>query len=92
MVSRRSKAMVERVSWFSPIDYEIMMFFEDHDIIASPKIISVNIEYDRRYTSKRCRKLEDTGLLTKEDDGLYQLTDFGRSFLAGNVDADDLED
>lgn len=69
-----------------------MMFFENHDTIASPKIISVSIDYDRRYTSKRCRNLEDTGLLTKEDGGLYQLTELGRSFLAGNVDSDDLED
>ena len=81
--------MVERVSWPSPIDYEIMMLFENydvfenHDIIASTKIISVNTGYDCRYMSKRCRVLEDAGLPTKQEGGLYQLAEVGRSFLAG---------
>jgi len=83
--------MVERVSWFSPIDYEILMFFEEHDILASPKVISTNIDYDRQYTSKRCRELLKEGILQKDDSGLYELTAFGRSFLAGEIDADELE-
>ncbi|RDZ43428.1 phage repressor protein [Haloferax sp. Atlit-19N] len=82
--------MVERVSWFSPVDYEILLFFEEHDIGVSPKIMAFNIDYDRQYVYKRLRSLVDAGLLASEE-GVYQLTDFGRDFLAGRVDADDVE-
>ncbi|WP_138006548.1 MarR family transcriptional regulator [Halalkalirubrum salinum] len=83
--------MVERVSWFSPVDYEILMFFENHDILASPKVIAVNIDYDRQYTSKNCRKLAEVDLLRKDESGLYGLTEKGRSFLAGSVDPSELK-
>lgn len=83
--------MVERVSWFSPIDYEILIFFENHDIIVSPKILSVNIGYDRQYTSKRMNVLADNDLLKKRNSGLYELSKTGRLFLAGNLDPSSLE-
>ena len=84
--------MVERVSWFSPVDYEILLFFENHDIEASAKVISANIEYDRQYVSKRLRELADESLLQKNDEsGLYELSEHGRDFLAGDLNASDLE-
>lgn len=84
--------MVERVSWFSPIDYEILLFYEDHDILASPKVISVNIDYNRQYTSKRLNALSNHEIIHKdEDSGLFGLTDKGRKFLAGELDASELE-
>ncbi|SEP25286.1 hypothetical protein SAMN04487948_12716 [Halogranum amylolyticum] len=85
------KEMVERVSWMSPIDYEILLFFETHDILVSPKVLSVNIGYDRQYTSKRCRVLMDAGILEKDESELYGLSDSGRAFLAGELDAEVLE-
>ncbi|MFC4449812.1 MarR family transcriptional regulator [Halorussus aquaticus] len=84
--------MVERVRWMSPIDYEILLFFEDHDILVSPKVLAVNIDYDRQYTSKRCRKLTQEGILEQDDSGLYRLSDKGRKFLSGDLDAEELED
>lgn len=86
------KDMVERVSWMSPIDYEILLFYDNHDIFASPKVVSVNIDYDRQYTSKRIRNLRDEGILEKDDSGLYSLTGKGRQFLAGELEASELED
>ena len=91
------QSMVERVSWMSPIDYEILSFFEDHDIVASPKVIALNIEYDRQYTSKRCRALESEEILTSSETGVYSLSERGRKFLLGEIDPeefekDDLED
>jgi len=86
------REMVERVSWFSPVDYEILLFFEDHDILASPKVIASNIDYDRQYVSKRCLNLIEVNLLRKDDSNLYELSDFGRDFLNGNVDAEEIEE
>lgn len=83
--------MVERVSWFKPVDYEIMIFFQDHDISASPKVIAANIGYDRQYTSKSCRRLLHTDLLEKGPNGLYSLSDEGESFLKGDLEPDKIE-
>ncbi|MBP1985959.1 MarR family transcriptional regulator [Halolamina salifodinae] len=84
--------MVERVSSFSPVDYEILQFFEEHDILASPKVVAVNIDYDRQYVSKRLGELRDLDLLRKDESGLYELTDYARSFLDGEVDPEKLEE
>lgn len=86
------RKMVERVSWMSPIDYEILSFFEDHDILASPQVIAANIDYDRNYTGKRCRNFKKYELLERDENGLYELSEKGRAFLAGELDASELED
>lgn len=91
LIVRSLKEMVERVEWMSPIDYEILLFFEEHDIHVSPKVLGANIDYDRQYTSKRCRKLLEEDILRKDEDGLYILTETGRRFLAGDLDASELE-
>ncbi len=83
--------MVERVDWMSPIDYFILDFYEEHDIQASPKVVAANIDYERVYTSKRLKELVSEGLLQQGENGLYSLTDRGRAFIEGELDADDLE-
>lgn len=83
--------MVHRVSWMSPIDYHILEFFEDHDITASPKVIAYNIGYDQQYCSKRCRVLEEHGILKRPETGLYELTEKGRNFIFGDLDPSELE-
>ncbi|MFH5800443.1 MarR family transcriptional regulator [Haladaptatus sp. CMAA 1911] len=84
--------MVERVRWMSPIDYEILLFFEEHDILVSPKVLALNIDYNRQYTSKRCRTLTEKGILSQKSNGVYELSEKGRQFLAGDLDADELEE
>ncbi|WP_306052073.1 MarR family transcriptional regulator [Natronococcus wangiae] len=83
--------MVERVPWMSPVDYEIILFFDEHPIQVSPKVLAANIEYDRQYVSKRCRTLTDAGLLESVDTGLYQLTEAGQAYLDGELDVSELE-
>ena len=85
-----SRTMVERVEWFSPIHYEILTFFQEHDIQISPRDLAVNIDYDRGYTGKECRTLAQAGLLQNQN-GVYQLTDFGRAFLSGKVDSGEVQ-
>ncbi|ARS91926.1 phage repressor protein [Natrarchaeobaculum aegyptiacum] len=82
--------MVERVSWFSPVHYEILGFFERHDIWISARGLAKNIDYDRNYVSRECPLLVEHGLLQKEGT-IYSLTGRGRAFLAGEIDPDDLE-
>lgn len=89
-VSTIPREMVERVEWFSPIHYEILEFFDHHDISISPRDLAINIDYDRGYTGKECRTLANAGLLDNED-GVYHLSDQGRRFLAGEIDPEGLQ-
>jgi len=82
--------MVERVSWMSPIHYEMLEFFDQHDIWISARALAENIDYDRNYTSKECSNLVDVGILNKKDT-IYKLSDNGRAFLAGEINADELD-
>lgn len=82
--------MVERISWFKPCDYEILLFFEDHDIYIGAKALARNIEYSRQYVSKRLNALADAGMLDR-DGGLFTLNDRGREFLAGDLDTAEIE-
>jgi DNA-binding IclR family transcriptional regulator len=85
--------MVERVDWLSPIDYEILKFYEEHDILASAKVVSANIDYSRNYANRRFSTLRQAGLLQKDEEtDLYELTDQARKFLAGELNADNLNE
>ncbi|MUV57215.1 MarR family transcriptional regulator [Halogeometricum sp. CBA1124] len=81
--------MVQHVSWFSKVDYEIFLFFEDHDIGATAKVVAYNIDYSDNYVNRRLRVLESAGFFTNEG-GVYELTDFGRDFLEGDLDEDNI--
>ncbi|SFR34068.1 hypothetical protein SAMN04488124_0401 [Halogeometricum limi] len=83
--------MVQHISWFSNVDYEIFLFFEEHDIGATAKVVAYNIGYDSNYVNRRLRALESAGLFSN-DGGIYELTDFGREFIEGEVDEDELTD
>ncbi|AFO56744.1 phage PhiH1 repressor protein [Natrinema sp. J7-2] len=75
----------------APVDYEIMLFFDEHDIQTSPRVLAANIDYDRQYVSKRCGKLSEAGLLESVTTGLYRLTDTGRAYLNGDLDGSALK-
>lgn len=77
--------MVERVRWFSPIHYEIVEFFEAHDVWITARGLSENVGYDRNYTVKECKTLVAAGLLEKRDT-VYALSDRGRAYLDGELD------
>lgn len=88
---QRLEEMVERIEWLSPVHYEILEFFEAHDIWESPRDLAKNIDYHRRYVAQECRTLESVGIL-EQDGQTYRLTDRGRDLLAGELDADDIPD
>ena len=83
--------MVERIEWMSPIHYEILEFFAEHDIWITPAALAKNTGYVRNYVASECRTLLEAGLL-KQEGQTYSLTDRGRAFLAGDLDADKLPD
>lgn len=84
--------VMERVPWFSPVDYEILEFFYENNILASPKVIAENIGYDRQYTSKHCRILLEANILSQKESGLYETSSTGDKFLENKISASELEE
>ena len=83
--------MVQHVSWFAKADYPILDFFERYDIRSSPKVVGDNIGYGRSHVGMRLRALRDAGLLVQHESRLYELSDLGREFLAGNLPREEVE-
>ena len=77
-------------------DVVILEFLQDHDLELTPKSLYRNLTrygYDIGYSTVRgrVRELEKWGLLEKDGDGYYELSDRGRSYLDGEIDQDELE-
>ncbi|WP_128478599.1 ArsR family transcriptional regulator [Halorussus pelagicus] len=82
------------VTWMTKSDPAILEFFEEQDISMPPAVVSFNIEGVSHPTVKRrMPELADHGLLEKVEGkrGYYRITDRGRAYLAGDLDAEDLE-
>jgi predicted transcriptional regulator len=63
-------------------------------INATPAVVQANVNYQISHVRNRLRELHSAGLVDYYDEnrGIYQITDKGRAYLAGDLDADDLED
>ncbi len=82
------------VSWMTKSDDAILELLDECGIVIPPRAIAFNIENVSRPTiDRRLPKLEDAGLVERYDDpqGYTRITDRGRAYLAGELDADELE-
>jgi repressor of nif and glnA expression len=82
--------------WMTMTDIVILDFLNEHDLELSPKPLYRNLTrhgHEVGYSTirGRVRELEDRDLLRKDDDGYYELTERGRSYLSGEIGADELE-
>ena len=58
----------------------------------TPAVIAENIDKSRTHVSRRLSDLTENGLVEKPKRGYYEITERGRDYLAGDLDADELED
>ena len=78
----------------------ILKFLNDRQVMLPPKPLHDNLEvyeevtFSYRTTKRLCKELVDEGLLeyVERGKGYYKVTDCGRAYLAGEIDADELED
>nr|WP_281196132.1 ArsR family transcriptional regulator [Halorubrum sp. F4] len=76
-------------------DDAILEFLAEHGLALPPTAIAFNIDNVSQPTvDRRLPNLEKAGLVERFDDpqGYTEITDRGRAYLAGELDADDLED
>ena len=84
--------MRHRGEWMQlPTDDYILETLES-GLGLTPAVIAWNIDKGRSTVQKRLTPLASAGLIEKVDEkGYYRLTDDGRAYLNGDLDADDLE-
>jgi hypothetical protein len=82
--------MRKRASWMKPADDPILEYVHDAGEVT-PAVIARNVELDRKYTGVRCRELTNYGMLDSDDSGFYWITEAGEQYLAGELDAGDLD-
>lgn len=81
-----------RVSWMTAGDDRILETLEDSQLALTPRVLAYNVNYTRNYMSKRLAKLLAAGLVDRvDDDGFYRITEFGQSYLYGELEASDVE-
>jgi len=85
-----------KVDWMTRADDTILEFLlneGNRPIRATPAVIQANVDYQISHVRNRTRELHEAGLVEYYDEnrGIYQITDRGRAYLAGEIDADGLE-
>ncbi len=85
--------MRPRVSWMTNADDTILEFFEEHSIALPPAAVAYNIDFSYSHVRNRMRTLANHDLLQKVDEekGYYEITDQGIAYLAGKLEAKELE-
>lgn len=84
--------MRPRVDWMNQTDNRILELLDESDLMLSPAVVAVNLDYSRNWVSRRMSKLEEAGLIEKFRGSYYRITPYGRAYLAGELDTDDLEE
>jgi len=90
-VRTQPRRMRPRVSWMNQTDDRILELLAESGLILSPAVMAKNLEYSRNWISRRTGKLVENGLVEQVDDGYYRITDRGRAYLEGELEAEDLE-
>jgi len=85
-----------RVDWMTRADDSILEFLlneGNHPIRATPAVIQANVDYQISHVRNRIRELHEAGLVEYFDEGrgIYEISDRGRAYLAGELKAEELE-
>lgn len=89
--------MRPRPEWMSLKDGLILEFLEEHDLELPAKPLYRNLNrhgHEIGYSTVRQRlgELESHGLIARVDEaGYYEITEKGRAYLDGDIDASELE-
>jgi len=84
--------MRPRVEWMNQTDDRILELLNESELLLTPAVLAKNLEYNRSWVSERISILVDAGLVGNPEKSFYTITDRGRAYLAGNLEAEELED
>ncbi|ELY82789.1 hypothetical protein [Natrinema pallidum] len=72
---------------------EFLLNEGNRPLVSNPSTVEANIEYKISHVRRRLRALQDGGLVEyyDEDRGLYRISERGRAYLEGELDAAELK-
>ncbi|AGB39085.1 hypothetical protein [Natronococcus occultus] len=76
--------------WMAPIDEELLELLRDEELFM-PDQLAEEVEPRAPHVAYRCRELAKYGLATKHAMGMYDLSELGERYLAGDIDPSELE-
>jgi len=80
----------------TPIDRDILELLENggSELILSPAVMSANLDWSHDSVRSHMKTLREQGLVEyyEKERGLYQLSDRGRAWLAGDLPTEELEE
>jgi len=82
--------MRKRAEWMKSADEKILDALQG-GLMLGPTTIAKNVDLSRSYVSRRLSILIAYGLIKQVEEGYYQITDQGKKWLEGDLDASDLE-
>ena len=79
--------------WMKGADDRILEFLHEEGP-STPKSMydDGRIRFSRGYINTRCRVLSDNGLLVNLGNGVYQITEDGKKYLAGELDTAEMDE
>lgn len=80
-----------RANWMTRTDDEILEYLCEQGA-GTPKSMSDDLGRNNNYLTTRCKQLTDYGLVEQPSRGFYTISDEGREYLAGELDASELEE
>lgn len=80
-------------NWMRAPDDRILEFIQEEGPSTPTKMYEDGrVRFSRSYINTRCQVLADNGFLVNLGNGVYQITERGRNYLAGDFDAAEVED
>ncbi len=78
--------------WMAHADERILELLDQTEPRSPTEIVDDGrVHFSRQHVNNRCLILAERGLLQKLGNGVYRITDDGRAYLAGDLDASQLE-
>lgn len=90
--------MARGPDWMNSASRPVLKLLDDTGVALTPTAITYNLEKrmdrppSRSTVSRALSGLKETGLVHQPEGTLYEITDEGRAYLAGDLDADELEE
>jgi DNA-binding transcriptional ArsR family regulator len=86
--------MYARVEWMKPADEAILRFLAKHRLELTPANIARNTGYQNAWVRKRCKALEEKGLIDGDHESghpYFSANELTEKFVADELSPEDLE-
>lgn len=89
-----SEEMQRPFEWMMHADVYILDLFHTHEIVLTPIVISIELDYERSYVQNRIAALTQAELLEREGSarGVYQITERGKRFIDDELTEEEVEE